>query len=157
MILSRIHRQMFCGAVVFAAAAGPALAEPSLVHQEVDFASPPARVYAALLDDKQFGALTGAPAMIAPKEGGAFSLFGGAIVGRNVELAPGKRVVQAWRDTAWKPGTYSMVKFELTPRGGGTHLMLDQTGYPDREYHPLSIGWPAHYWTPMKKFFHEKR
>jgi activator of HSP90 ATPase len=152
MALSRIRWQMLCGAALLAVAARPALAEPSLVHQEVDFASSPARVYAALLDDHQFGALTGAPAMITPKEGGAFSLFGGAIVGRNVELAPGKLLVQAWRDAAWKPGIYTMVKFEMTPRGGGTHLVLDQTGYPDGEYHPLSIGWPAHYWTPMKKF-----
>jgi activator of HSP90 ATPase len=148
---SRIHQLALCGTLL-ALMARPVLAENATVHQEVDFAAAPARIYAALLDDKQFGAFTGAPAMIERGEGGAFSLFGGAIIGRNVELVPGKRVVQAWRDAAWKPGVYTMVKFELIQRGGGTHLVLDQSGYPTGEYHSLSIGWPAHYWAPMKKF-----
>jgi activator of HSP90 ATPase len=113
--------------------------------------------HAALLDDKQFAAFTARQPGSITARAAPFSLFGGAIVGRNVGLAPGKQVVQAWRDAAWKPGIYTMVEFELTPRGAGTHLVLDQTGYPNSEYHPLNTGWPAHYWTPMKKFFYEKR
>jgi uncharacterized protein YndB with AHSA1/START domain len=146
--------------VVFAAIitllAAPALAAPEnqfSLHQEADFSVTPARVYAALTDEKQFAGFTGAPAKITPSEGGAFSLFGGAITGRNIELVPARRVVQAWRDSGWAPGVYSMVRFTLTPRGNGTHLVLDQSGFPQGEFHPLSIGWPAHYWTPMRKFF----
>jgi activator of HSP90 ATPase len=134
-------------------AANAAPIEPAALHQEVDFTAPPARVYAALLDQAQFSRLTGVPGKIERSEGGAFSLFGGAIVGRTIELVDGRRIVQAWRDSGWAPGVYSLVKFELTPRGSGTHLVLDQTGYPQGEFHPLSIGWPAHYWQPMKKFF----
>ena len=135
-----------------AAIAAPA--EKPALHQEVDFTVPPARVYAALLDQAQFSKFTGAPGKIEPSEGGSFSLFGGAIVGRTIELVADRRVVQAWRDSSWAPGVYSLVKFELTPRGNGTHLVLDQTGYPQGEFQPLSIGWSAHYWQPMKKFFH---
>jgi activator of HSP90 ATPase len=134
-------------------AANAAAVEPTALHQEVDFTAPPARVYAALLDQAQFSRLTGVPGKIERGEGGTFSLFGGAIVGRTIELVDGRRIVQAWRDSGWAPGVYSLVKFELTPRGGGTHLVLDQTGYPQGEFHSLSIGWPAHYWQPMKKFF----
>src|SRR5437764_7177206 len=114
---SRIQRLALCG-VLLAFMARPVLAENSIVHQEVDFAASPARIYAALLDDKQFVGFTGAPVRIDRGEGGAFSLFGGAIVGRNIELVPGKRVVQAWRDAAWRPGVYTVVKFELMRRGG---------------------------------------
>jgi activator of HSP90 ATPase len=133
-------------------AAGAAPGAQMSVHQEMDFSASPARVYAALLDEKQFSGFSGAPAKIDRHEGGAMSLFGGAIVGRNVELIPAKRVVQAWRDSDWAPGVYSLVRFQLTPRGSGAHLVLDQTGFPDGEFHSLSIGWPAHYWTPMKSF-----
>ncbi len=75
-----------------------------------------------------FPASPGAPAKINRTEGGALSLFGGQIVARNVELVADKRIVQAWRDPQWAPGIHSIVKFELTPRGTGTHLVLDQTG-----------------------------
>ena len=141
--------------------AGGALAVPAAkaadgnaqIHQEVDFAAPPAKIYAALLDEKTFASVTGAPATIGRGEGAAFSLFGGAIVGRNLELVPDRRVVQAWRDSAWKPGLYSVVKFELAAAGQGTHLAFDQGGYPLSDYASLTAGWPAHYWEPMKKHF----
>jgi activator of HSP90 ATPase len=118
-----------------------------VVHQESDFTTSPDKIYQLLLDGGQFSAMTGAPAQIPRDAGGAFSLFGGVIVGRNIELVPGRRIVQAW-----EPGVYSLVKFELVPRGHGTHLVLDQTGFPDGEFHSLSIGWPSHCWQPMKKF-----
>src|ERR1700735_3754210 len=96
----------------------------SSIHQEEDFAAPPHRVYAALTDEKEFAAFTGAPAKISAGEGGAFSLFGGAILGRTIELAPDRRVVQAWRDSAWGPGGFSVAKVELSAGGGGTDLLF---------------------------------
>jgi activator of HSP90 ATPase len=122
------------------------------LREDEDFTASPHRVYQALLDEKHFSAFTGAPAKINPNEGGAMSLFGGAIVARNVELVPDKRVVQAWRDAAWAPGIYSMVKFELTPKGTGTHLVLDQTGFPAGQFSDLDSGWHEHYLAPMKKY-----
>ena len=67
------------------------------LHQEVDFKATPQRIYDVLLDSKQFAACTGMAAEIDPKAGGAFSMFGGLIVGRNIELVPAQRIVQAWR------------------------------------------------------------
>ena len=51
------------------------------IHQEVDFNASPERVYEALLDAKQFSAFSGRPAEINREVGGAFSLFGGHIIG----------------------------------------------------------------------------
>ncbi len=59
--------------------------------------SDPQHIYEALLDAKKFNAFPGAPAEIDRKAGGAFSMFGGQIVGRNIELVPNQRIVQAWR------------------------------------------------------------
>jgi len=86
------------------------------LHQEVDFKASPHRIYEILLDSKQFSAFSGEPAEINHEAGGVFSMFGGKIVGRNVELVPDQRIVQAWRPAYWEPGLYSLVKFELKPR-----------------------------------------
>lgn len=122
------------------------------LHQEVDFKASPQRIYEALLDSKQFAAVTGMPAEIDPKAGGAFSMFGGLIVGRNVELIPNQRIVQAWRPTHWDPGVYSLVKFELKSHAPNTTVVLDHTGFPEGDYDSLNSGWKPRYWDPLKKF-----
>ena len=122
------------------------------LHQEVNFKTTPRRIYEILLNAKQFAAFTGAPAEIDPAAGGAFSLFGGLIVGRNIEEVPGERLVQAWRPTHWDPGVYSMVRFELRPQGTETTVVLDHTGFPKGDYDHLSPGWKEHYWEPLKKY-----
>ena len=81
------------------------------LQEDVHLKSSPQRIYAILLDAKQFAAFTGQPTEIDPKEGGAFSLFAGQIVGRNVELVSNQRIVQAWRPSHWTPGIWSLVTF----------------------------------------------
>jgi activator of HSP90 ATPase len=122
------------------------------LHQEVAFRATPQRIYEVLLDSKQFAAFTGLPAEIDPKPGGAFKMFSGMIVGRNVELIPDQRIVQAWRPASWGPGVYSIVKFELKPQGSGVLVVLDHTGFPERDFDGLTSGWPERYWEPLKKF-----
>jgi activator of HSP90 ATPase len=68
------------------------------IHQEVNFKASPARMYEALLDAKQFSEFTRDRAEIQRQPGGSFQLFGGRIVGRNIELVPNQRIVQAWRE-----------------------------------------------------------
>jgi activator of HSP90 ATPase len=122
------------------------------IHNEIDFKPSPGRLYEAILDQKQFAAFTGLPATIDPTPGGAFSQFGGMIVGRNIELVPNRRIVQAWRPGHWDPGIYSIVHFEFNPRGTETTLVFDHTGFPAGEYDHLDFGWHSHYWDPLKKF-----
>jgi activator of HSP90 ATPase len=122
------------------------------LHQEVNFKSTPQHIYEVLLDSKQFAACTGMAAEIDPKAGGAFTMFGGLIVGRNIELVPAQRIVQAWRPTHWDPGVYSLVKFELKPQGPETTIILDHTGFPEGNYDSLNTGWKPRYWDPLKKF-----
>src|ERR1700722_18631737 len=55
------------------------------LHMDADVKASPQRIYEALLDSKQFTAITHLPAQIDPTVGGAFSMFSGQIVGRNVE------------------------------------------------------------------------
>lgn len=149
---------LWTGPIAGRAACTPA-AEPAApddtatsIHQEIDLKGSPQRVYEALLDSKQFTAFTGAPAEIHREEGGAFSCFGGVIVGRNVELVPGHRIVQAWRSGGWPAGSYSIVKFELAQQGSGTRLVMDHRGFPDGQREHLAAGWKEHYWEPLAKY-----
>jgi activator of HSP90 ATPase len=130
----------------------PRHARRTFLHQEVEFKQSPQRIYEVLLDAAQFATFTGLPAQIDPAAGGAFSTFGGLIVGRNVELIPGQRIVQAWRAKHWKAGIYSVVKFELESRAGGTLVVLDHSGFPQGEYDHLYEGWKLRYWDPLRKF-----
>jgi activator of HSP90 ATPase len=130
----------------------PATQHLTALHQEIELKAAASRIYEALLDSKQFTAFSGLPAEIDPRVGGAFSMFGGQIVGITVELVPNHRMVQAWRPTHWDPGVYSSAKFELKPAGSGTTVILDHTGFPEGEFASLDWGWHNHYWEPLKKF-----
>jgi len=134
--------------------AAPALTgpgTPATIHQEIDLMASPDRIYEALLNAKQFSALSGGlPAEIVAEEGGAFSCFGAHIVGRTVELVPRRRIVQAWRVATWPEGVYSIVRFELKPQQAGTRLILDHTGFPAELREHLAAGWEDHYWKGLR-------
>jgi activator of HSP90 ATPase len=79
------------------------------IHQEVVFKAPRKRVYQALTDEKKFSQVTdfimkGASTEISREVGGTFSIFGGVIAGRHIELIPDERIVQAWREKDWPLG-----------------------------------------------------
>ena len=128
--------------------------KPITIHQELEFNASPQQLYEALLDSKQFTEFSGRPAEINREVGGAFSLFKGHIIGRNLELAPNERIVQAWRVVTWPEGTYSIVRFELKPQGAGTRLVFDHIGFPEGLHDHLAAGWEENDWSLLKKYFH---
>jgi len=123
------------------------------IHQEVSFPATPETVYQALMCSEKHTSFTGAPATISSDVGGEFACHDGVISGRNIELEPGKRIVQAWRAAFWDEGVYSIVRYELTSDGdGGTKLVLDHAGYPEGMGEGLASGWQTRYWEPLEKF-----
>ena len=134
------------------------------IHQETIFKASPKRIYEALTDAQQFQKvvlLSGAmqsldlakkPAQISREPGGSFSIFGAFIVGRQIELVPNQRIVQAWREISWPAGIYSIAKFELKEEGSGTKLIFDHTGFPAGNGEHLAAGWKSHYWDALEKF-----
>jgi activator of HSP90 ATPase len=135
------------------------------IHQEVAFKASPQRIYEALTTSRHFDAVTrlsdaialvtakGAkPTLISPEVGGAFTLFGGYITGRNLQMLPGERLIQAWRAGSWGASDYSIVKFVLIGNGAETKLVFDHGGFPDGEGESLADGRRTHYWEPLAKF-----
>jgi activator of HSP90 ATPase len=137
------------------------------IHQEIVFQAAPERVYAALIDPRQFDKIidlsgirqsgmlppeANKPTQIRPEAGAAFMLFGGFITGRQIELVPNVRIVQAWRSATWDPGVFSIAKFELVKQGAATRIIFDHTGFPKGAGKSLAAGWHKHYWEPLTKF-----
>jgi len=120
------------------------------INQTVTIKTSPAKLYEALTSADTFAAATGAPAEIADAEGGAFSCFGGQITGRQLELRPNQRIVQAWRAGAWPEGVFSVVRFELSGAGEETTVAMEHTGFPDGAGAHLEGGWHKMYWEPLR-------
>ena len=135
------------------------------IHQERSFAASRRRVYDALTVTAQFDQvvrlseamrsgmkLGTSPTAIHKEPGGTFTLFGGHIYGRFIELVPSDRIVQAWRVANWDPGVYSIARYRLTDEGSGTKIVFDHTGFPSKEAEHLAHGWDSNYWEPLTQY-----
>lgn len=150
-LVTRRRMSLILGSLGIASAQAQTQKPGTTIHFDIDYKTTPERIYQVLLDAKQFQACSGLPAEIDPKAGGWFKLFDGHIEGRIVELVPNQRVVQAWR-SSWPAGVYSIVRFELVPRGSGARIVFDHTGFPEGEREHLASGWEEHYWAPLHKY-----
>lgn len=107
------------------------------------------------MDSKLHAQFTGATARISTKAGGHISAYDGYIQGKNLELKPGKKIVQEWRATDWPEGVWSTATFGLIATKTGTRLTFTQTGVPTSQYTDISQGWKDFYWDPMNTWITE--
>jgi activator of HSP90 ATPase len=148
------------------AAAARGLSRTSeMIRQEVMFDAPPQRIYQALTTTKDFDSITrlsdgavllaaagATPTAISTEVGGPFTLFGGYVTGRHIEMLPAERLIQAWWAGSWKPGEFSIAAFYLAAEGAKTRLKFEHRGFPNGEGATLAHGWYVHYWEPLAKF-----
>jgi activator of HSP90 ATPase len=124
-----------------------------IIKHAVTIGAAPKKVYEILINEKKHAAFTGAKAVISRKVGGAFSCYGTYLTGFNVDLVPGKRIVQAWRSSGWPKGAYSIATFALSAaRGGRTKLTFTQVGVPAASRMHINKGWQLYYWKPLKAY-----
>jgi len=121
-----------------------------IIRQTVSFKATPHEVYEALMDSRTHARFTEAGARISRKVGGKISAYDGYIDGLNLALVPDKKIVQSWRGSDWPEGHYSKATFALARTKTGTRLTFTQTGVPDDQFRPISLGWKEHYWKKMK-------
>lgn len=121
------------------------------IKQRVKFRAAPAIVYDILADSQKHSAVTGRKASISGNVGGAFSACDNDVSGINVDLVPGKRIVQAWRHRKFPEGVYSMAAVTLTPTpDGGTNLVLTHRGVPKELIDETELAWRELYWSRIK-------
>ena len=123
------------------------------IKQRVKFKAAPAAVYDLLADSEKHTAVTGKKATISRTVGGTFSTGGNDVTGINVDLVPGRRIVQAWRHRKFPEGIFSMATFTLTPTAdGGTELVLTHRGVPKDLIPETEQSWREQYWSRIKAY-----
>lgn len=121
------------------------------IKQKVRFKAAPREIYDVLADSKKRSAVTGRKADISRKVGGPFSTDAGQVTGVNVDLVPGKRLVQAWRRRDFPEGVFSMAAITLAPTPtGGTELVLTHRGVPKHLIPGTEQYWRHGYWAKLR-------
>ncbi len=134
------------------------------IKQTVEFESvTPQEVYDAFLSSKGHSEMTGGSAKMSDKVGASFSAWDGYITGKNMELVPGKKIVQTWHTSEFPDDAEdSVLKIELsatkTKDGkSGTQLKMTHSKIPAGQETSYGPGWKENYWEPMKAYFDENR
>lgn len=123
------------------------------IKQKVSFQASPLEIYSLLTKPRALRAFTGQTASMSQIAGGRFANYAGRIDGINVELRPGRRIVQAWRERSFPEGVFSMATFNLVPtERGGTELTLTHRGVPKDLIPRISAEWKTLYWEKIRQF-----
>jgi activator of HSP90 ATPase len=115
-------------------------------------------VYNALLDAEKHSEFTGSKATGKAKVGAKFTAWDGYILGKNLKLEKGKRLVQEWVTTEWPEG-YPPSRLEFTFReiDGNTELTMVHSNIPTNQEEELKQGWINYYWKPLKTYFEKRK
>lgn len=119
--------------------------------------APVDEVWKALVDPAYINDWGGGPAKMGDKVGFEFSLWGGSIWGKNIEVLENKKLIQEWfsdEENKWdKP---SIVSFTLFKLRGGTKLDLLHKDIPDENASDIDEGWKDYYLGQLKDYLESK-
>jgi activator of HSP90 ATPase len=120
--------------------------------------APASEIYEAWLDSRGHSDMTGGKASMSSDVGADVSAWDGYIIGRNLELVPGERIVQSWRTPEF-PDDHadSIINVTLAGAPGGTLLTLVHSNVPDGQTSYEQGGWQEHYFEPMQDYFARRR
>jgi len=116
--------------------------------------APVQKVWQALTDPKIIDSWGGGPAKMSAKAATSFSLRGGDIHGKNIEVVEGKKLVQEWFSGDWKKP--SKVTFNLKEEKTKKTVELLHEDVPDEEEADIAEGWNVYYMDEIKKFLEKK-
>ena len=110
-------------------------------------------IYTAWLDSEGHTRMTGSPAQSSDRVGETFTAWDGYIYGVNLELDPGKRILQSWRTSEFPPGAEdSRVEIRFDPVQGGTRITIHHSHLP-QDGLQYKQGWLEFYFQPMQSYF----
>ncbi len=131
--------------------------ETKTIRQSVVLPAKPAEVYDAFMTAKEHAAFTGSKATCDAKVGGKFTAYDGYISGKNLELEPGRRIVQEWQTTEWPAGAApSIVEFVFKDHKDGTECTMVHSEVPAEQAESYRQGWIEYYWKPLKEYFQNR-
>lgn len=111
----------------------------------------PDQVYLALTNETTITLWTGEPAIMKEIPDTEFELFGGNIVGKNLEFEKDKKIVQQWYfgDQA---DSIVTIKLHLY-NNNQTSLEVRHTNIPDEDYDEIVAGWNEVYIASLIEFY----
>ena len=110
-------------------------------------------LFSALTNAATIQLWTGEPAIMEPIEGTEFSLWEDSIVGRNISIVPGKKLVQEWYfGEVEEP---SIVTIILHEDKNHTSVELRHTNIPDDIYDNIIQGLNENYFGALIDFYTE--
>ncbi len=130
-----------------------ASSQAAALNDSISFNCPSTELYRFLTETPRIIAWSrsppsGLPQLILP--GASFSLFGGNIVGKFVELKAPSALLLEWKLKDWTAP--SKVNLSIFPETEGScRLELQQEGVPAGEVERIKDNWHAYYWTPIKR------
>jgi uncharacterized protein YndB with AHSA1/START domain len=111
-------------------------------------------IYDAWLDSAAHSKMTGGQAKASAELGAEIMAWDGYITGRNLELTPGERIVQAWRTTKFPENHEdSIITLTFEERDDGTLVTLSHSNVPDGHLGYEQGGWQKSYFEPMIAYF----
>lgn len=108
----------------------------------------PEDVYTALTNPFTIELWSGETAQMTENIDDEFSLWGGDIIGKNIELVKNKKLVQQWY--FGENGPDSIVTIKLWPKKTQTSVELLHTNIPDEAYENIVDGWKDAYFGAIK-------
>ncbi len=125
------------------------------IEQEIIIKGTPHEIYEVFMDAKKHSKLTESKAKVSREVGGSFSIYEGALSGKNVELIQDKKIVQTWRGDGenWPKGYYSKITLIFEPDDKGTLIKFTHIDIPEASYESVKEGWDMYYWEPLKEMF----
>ncbi len=112
----------------------------------------PEEVYLALTKAITISLWTGEEAVMTDMPDTEFSLWSGAIVGKNLSFVKDKEIVQRWY---FGENTESIVTIRLHAHKRGTSMEVRQSGIPDEAYEDIVDGWHDTYAASLIDFYRE--
>ena len=116
---------------------------------KLKIAADPDEVFAALTNPFQIEIWSGYPADMKAEKDYVFSLWEGDITGVNLEVIPGRRLVQEW--FFGEQQEQSIVRIDLKKEEGKTLLELKHTHIPEEVFEEITEGWREYYLGSMKE------
>jgi activator of HSP90 ATPase len=123
------------------------------ISQKVVFKNTtPKALYELYMDAKKHSLTTGAPAKISAKAGSKYSVHGGYIWGKTLQLVKDRLIVQTWRAQGWdKNDMDSIFVINLEKKGKDVVLHAIHSNIPAKHAAHIGKGWHDHYWNPWKQ------
>ena len=113
----------------------------------------PQEIYDAWLSSEGHTQMTGSPATASQTVGDEFDAWDGYIQGKNLELEPASRIVQAWRTVEFEDSAEdSRLEILLEAQPEGTLVTIRHSNLPDHGMQ-YKQGWFDSYFIPMLAYF----